>query len=150
MQQWQTKAHAKRDKGMILMTLSAWSQEHQDFYNEHTKSLSSHCWHIHWYTCQRTVSQTSNSTYFYCDPLDVDFELPSSAPETPLNGFLNKFRLPGSTCESTPLQDPLEHFLPNPCNHHWYGSKINECHHIDTILLPPIESYHASAPKNKY
>lgn len=28
-------------------------------------------------------------------------------------------------------------------------SSLNECHHIDTILLPPIESHQASAPVQK-
>ncbi len=36
--------------------------------------------------------------------------------------------------------------FPNPREHPGHGHKINECHHLDTILLPPIESYHASAP----
>ncbi len=53
---------------------------------------------------------------------------------------------PGSTCEDAPAGDPLEQFLPNPHDHCQYSTKINERHHLDTILLPPIESYHASAP----
>ncbi len=99
-----------------------------------------------WYAHQQEKSQNSNSTYFFCDPWEVDFELPSSAPETQLNGFLNKTWLPGSTCDSTIAQDPLEQFLPNPRNHCQYSFKINECHHLDTIFLPPIESYHAYEP----
>ncbi len=99
-----------------------------------------------WYTCRWTVSQTSSRTYFYCDPQEVDFELPPGAPNTLLDRYLAETWLPDSTCVSAPAQDPLEQFLPNPCNHCLYGAKINKCLHLDTMLLPHIESYHASAP----
>ncbi len=99
-----------------------------------------------WYARQPEISQNINSTYFFCDPQEVHFKLPSDAPKNQLDAFLNDAWLPGSTCDSAIAQDPLEQFLPNPCEHHWHSYKINECHHLDTILLPPIESYHASTP----
>ncbi len=41
-----------------------------------------------WYEHCQKVSQTSNSVYFYCDPWEVDFELPPGALETALDRFL--------------------------------------------------------------
>ncbi len=79
-----------------------------------------------WYDRWQEISQNSNSTYFFCYPWEVDFELPSGAPETQLDGFLNETWLPGSTCNSASAQDPFEQFLPNLCNNHWYSSKINK------------------------
>ncbi len=79
-----------------------------------------------WYDCQREISQSSNSTYCFCDPWEADFELPSGAPDNQLDGFLNETWLPGSTCDSVAAQDLLEQFLPNPCEHHGRGYKINE------------------------
>ncbi len=99
-----------------------------------------------WYARQHEISQNSNSTYFFCDPWEVDFEFPTGTSKTQLDGFLNDTWLLDSTCDSSTAQDPLEQFLPNPCEHHGHSYKINECHHLDTILLPPIESYHASTP----
>ncbi len=144
---WKTKAQAEEDKGLIPMTLSALSQKDQDYYNEqreHYQKIADA--YTKWYDRCREISQGRNDTYFYCDPWEVDFELPSSALESPLDGFLNESWLPGSTCVDATARDPLEEFLPSPRDHRGYGTKINECHHLDTILLPPIESYHASAP----
>ncbi len=90
-QQWHTKACAKQDKGMIPMTVLASSQEHQDFYHKqknHYQTIANA--YTNWYACQCTVSQTSNNTYYFFDPWDVDFEILSGAPEIPLNGFLNE------------------------------------------------------------
>ncbi len=50
--QWQTKACAERDKGMITMTVLALSQEHQDFYNEQRKHYQTIAnVYTDWYTC---------------------------------------------------------------------------------------------------
>ncbi len=67
-QQWQTKAHAKKDKGLILLTVSALSWTDQDFYHcqkNHYQTIATV--YTDWYTHSQTVSQTSYSTYFYCD-----------------------------------------------------------------------------------
>ncbi len=145
--QLQTKAPTKKEKGLVPIKISALSLEDLDYYHEqnnHYQVLANA--YTDWYAGWHEISQNSISTYFYCVPLDVDFELPLGALKTTLVGFLNEAWFPGSTCVSKPAQDPLEQFLPNPCNHCWYSSRINECHHLDTILLTPIESYQASAP----
>ncbi len=77
--QWQTKAGAKKQKGLILLKVSALSQKDQDYYHEQKNSF----WAIanaytEWYACQQERSQNCNSTYFYCDPWDVDFLWDSS------------------------------------------------------------------------
>ncbi len=46
-------------------------------------------------------------------------------------------------------QAPIKQFLANNCHQQRYGTTINECHHRDTILLPPIESHQASALKQQ-
>ncbi len=134
-----------KNKGLVPIKVLALSQKHQEFFyiqKDHYQTIADA--YTDWYTRCWTVLQTSNSTYFYCVPWEVDFELPPGAPQTRLDGYLAKTWLPGSTCMSKPAKDPLEQFLPNPCNHHKYSSKIIECHHLDTILLPPTEFYHAS------
>ncbi len=125
----------QKDKGLVPIKVLALSQKHKDFYynqNNHYQTIAEA--YAAWYTHHQTVLQTSNSIYFYCNPWEVDFELPPGAPKTHLDGYLAE------------TQDPLEQLLPNPCNHHQYGSKIIEFHHLGTILLPPIESYHPSVP----
>ncbi len=60
----------------------ALSQEQQEFYEEqkqHYQAIAAA--YTDWYTHQQTVFQTSNSAYFYCDPWEVDFELPPCAPK---------------------------------------------------------------------
>ncbi len=86
--QQQTQACAEKDKGLVPLTVLALSKKNKIFI-----IVKNHC-HIiadaytDWYTCHQTVSQTSNSTYFYCDPLEVDFEFPPGAPKKLLNGYL--------------------------------------------------------------
>ncbi len=88
---WQTKARAEKEKGLVLLKVLALSQEDQDYYykqKNHFQNISDA--YTAWYARRREISQNSNSTYFFCDPWEVDFELPSGAPENQLDGFLNE------------------------------------------------------------
>ncbi len=87
---WQTKARAKKVKGLVPLKVLALSQQDQDYYHQqknHFQTIPDA--DTTWYACRHEISQNNNSTYFFCDPWEVDFELPSSAPETQLDGFLN-------------------------------------------------------------
>ncbi len=87
---WQTKSCAKKEKGLVLLKVSALSQEDQDYYYEQKKYFQTITdAYTAWYACRREILQNSNSTYFFCDPWEVDFELSSGAPETQLDVFLN-------------------------------------------------------------
>ncbi len=103
--------------------------------------------HTNWYNCCCECSRNSESVYYYDNPRKINFEIQSWALEMILNGFLNECWLSGSTCIEGPARDPLEHYLPNQFKQNWYGTKIYDCHHLETILLPPIESYQSFAPK---
>ncbi len=86
----ETKACAKKEKGLVPLKVSALSQEDQDYYHEqknHFQTIANA--YTAWYDCQCEITQNSNCNYFYCNLWEVDFELPSGAPETQLNGFLN-------------------------------------------------------------
>ncbi len=75
----------------MLLKVLALSQEDQDYYHEqknHYQTIVDT--YTAWYDCQRDISQNSNSTYFFCDPWEVDFELPSGALKTQLDGFHNE------------------------------------------------------------
>ncbi len=79
---WWTKARAKKEKGLEPQTILALSQKDQDYYYEQKKYFQTIAdAYTTWYDRRREISQNSNSTYFYCDPWQVDFELPSSAPK---------------------------------------------------------------------
>ncbi len=57
--------------------VSALSQKDQDFYEEQKKHYQTIAnAYTAWYTHCQTVLQTNNSTYSFCDPWGVDFELP--------------------------------------------------------------------------
>ncbi len=85
------KAGAKKQKGLVPLNVLALSQENQDYYHEQKNNYQTIAiTYIAWYTCQQEVSQNSNGTYFFCDPWEVDFEHPSGAPETWLDGFFNE------------------------------------------------------------
>ena len=88
---WHTKVRSEKDKGLIPRKLSALSQEDQNFYHEqkaHYQAITDA--YTNWYNRCREISQENDSTYFYCDPWEVDFEVTTGALESPLDGFLNK------------------------------------------------------------
>ncbi len=84
------KACAEKEKGLVPLKALALSED-QDYYHQqknHYQAIANT--YTAWYDHRREISQNGNSTYFFCDPWEVDFELPSGAPETQLNGFLNE------------------------------------------------------------
>ncbi len=67
------------------------SEEDQDYYHmqkNHYQTIKNT--YTDWYARCCQVSQNSNSTYFYCEPWDIDFDIPVGAPKTQLDGFLNE------------------------------------------------------------
>ncbi len=85
------KSPCQKNKVLVPLKVLALSQEDQDYYYEqknHYQSIAN--LYTAWYALQHEKSQTSNSTYFVCDPWKVDFELPSGGLETPLDGLLNE------------------------------------------------------------
>ncbi len=74
------------------------------------------------------------------------FWTPTRYLQDTLHWVLGRNLTPWQYLWEATAQDPLEKLLPNPCNHHWYGAKLNECNHLNTILFPPSKFYHASAP----
>ncbi len=88
---WRTKARAEKEKGLVPLKVSALSQQDQDYYHEQKNYFQTIAdAYTTWYDRRRRKSQKSNSTYYFCDPWEVDFELPSGAPENQLDGFLNE------------------------------------------------------------
>jgi len=78
---WRTKACAEKEKGLVPLKVLALSQQDQDYYYEqknHFKTIADA--YTAWYARQCEILQNSNSTYFFCDQWEVDFELPSGAP----------------------------------------------------------------------
>ncbi len=64
-----------------------------------------------------------------------------SAPRTVLDVLLNECWLSSGTCKWLGSIGTIFHW--------WHSNKINECHNLDTILLPPVKSYQVYAPKEQ-
>ncbi len=93
-----------------------------------------------WYNQQQQLACDNGSLYFQKSLGCRSYpRFPTSALRTLLHGS-------GRTCDSAYAQDLLETYSPNQYKQYWCDPKINECHHLDTILLTPIESYQASTP----
>lgn len=87
---WERKARAEKDKGLFPKEVLE-SQHDQDYYNKqknHYQAIADA--YTNWYDCCQEISQKRNNAYFFCYPWEVDFELPSSALESPLDGLLNE------------------------------------------------------------
>ncbi len=59
-------------------------------------------------TVDKIFLSNSHSVYYYAEPWKTNFDISSGAANIIFNGFWIEPWYPGSTCESTPVSDPLE------------------------------------------